>query len=110
MTSKSFPDRYQQEALRTWPPVTHHTHLDMRASVMGLAGESGELCDDIKKLYYKPGASMSNEKLIEELGDVWYYLRIVAYQLGVTIEDLTNLNREKLSGGKHGWPEVSEDG
>ena len=29
----------------------------------------------------------------------------MAYQFGLTIDELSQLNREKLVGGKHGWPE-----
>lgn len=46
---------------------------------MGLVGEVGELVDQIKKILYKPGYERDDEKLLDELGDVGFYIAAVAY-------------------------------
>ena len=97
-------DEHQEAALRTWYPAGHLLHDDLLPSIIGVASEAGELLDELKKIMYKPGYHRNNnDKLIAELVDVWYYLRIVAYQLGITTDDMTRLSAEKLHGGKHGW-------
>ena len=53
--------------------------------VMGLCGESGEVIDIVKK-HISQGHSLNKEKLIEELGDVAWYLAETAYALGVDLE------------------------
>jgi hypothetical protein len=44
-------------------------------------GEWGELLDDYMKYLYKPGYVFEPE---DELGDIWYYVRILAYQKSYT--------------------------
>lgn len=64
-------------ALRTWYPEDHYLHLDPHHPLGKLVGEWGELLDDVVKLCYKPGFRGS---LLYELGDIWYYMRILCYQ------------------------------
>ena len=105
------PDRHQQLALRTWYPRAHKLHEDMLPSIMGIAGESGELLDKLKKIMFKPGYDSieRNDELREELVDVWYYVRVLAYQLGMDIDEMTRRSAEKLLGGRHGWEDHGEE-
>ena len=64
-------------------------------SVMGLCGESGEVIDLVKK-HVSHGHPLNREKLIDELGDVAWYLAECAYVLGVPLEDVLARNIEKL--------------
>lgn len=146
-------------ALETWQPGNN----PMLHALMGLAGEAGEMIDQYKKYLYKDGFRYSREEFLDELGDFWYYLRIVSHlkgirfltsqsyilpypelnilvkilvvsskmledyyiistditndrlydlysclltrlsELGCTIEELTQLNYDKLSDSKHGY-------
>ena len=54
---------------------------------MKLVGEVGEYIDLEAKGLYKPGRTITDEMRIDELGDIWYYLRIIAYICEITIED-----------------------
>ncbi len=63
--------------LRTWHPKDHPLHYDLHHPLGKLVGELGELLDDYMKHLYKPGYEFDPE---DELGDIWYYLRILAYQ------------------------------
>lgn len=62
---------------------------------MGISGEAGELVDAIKKavMYRKP---LDMEHVIEELGDLEFYLEGLRQQLGVTREQTLDANMTKL--------------
>ena len=63
--------------------------------VMGLCGESGEVIDIVKK-HLAQGHVLDREKMIDELGDVAWYLAEVAYVLQVPLEEVLTQNIEKL--------------
>ena len=102
------PDEIQKRALKTWYPEGHELHDHILLPVLALTGEAGELANLFKKDMFKPGFEASNDDYIEELGDCLYYVAILAYQLGLTLDDVSRQNRAKLAGGKHGWPENGE--
>ena len=89
-------NRIQERCLETWYDEGHELYSDLRPGAMGLAGEVGEFVDEVKKGYYKPGHPLDSEVLIEELGDVLFYVSVLAAQLGVTLEEVSRLNWEKL--------------
>lgn len=70
-------------------------------SVMGLCGESGEVIDLVKK-HICHGHELARDRVIEELGDVAWYLAEAAYALGVDLEQVLSGNIEKL---KKRYPE-----
>lgn len=61
----------------------------------GLVGEAGEVSEHIKKHIFQ-GATFTNEKFVDELGDVLYYLQILANTVGVSLEEIQRQNIEKL--------------
>ncbi len=69
-----------ETALKTWYPKNHALHFDPIHPAMGLAGEIGEWINLHKKDEFKSGYELSKENEIDELGDIWYYLRILMYQ------------------------------
>lgn len=129
-------DKAIKLSLKTWYPKDHPLHLDPLHPAIGLAGEAGESLDLYKKERFKDRVSWwdcvhcngskkvhsSNlaiqtcfasceytPKILDELGDLWYYLRILTYQqniefgiLKVDIQDdilvcLTQLNYHSSS-------------
>lgn len=62
---------------------------------IGVSGEAGELLDAIKKkvIYRKP---LDMENILEELGDIEFYLEGIRQGLGITREDCLAANIEKL--------------
>ena len=64
-------------ALKTWYPPDHPLHLNPHHPLGKLLGEWGELLDDFMKLLYKPNYKSN---FTDELGDMWYYIRILSYQ------------------------------
>lgn len=76
--------------------------------VLGLAGESGECCDIIKKYKFQ-GHPLNKEDLIEEIGDVLWYVAQTASGLGITLEEVAQCNLDKLHKRYHGNTFHSED-
>ena len=73
----------------------HYVYL-----AMGLAGESGELINKVKKVFRDDGGKMTDEKkeaIKQELGDVLWYTAQLATALGFTLEDVAKSNLTKLS-------------
>ncbi len=68
---------------------------------MGLCGESGEVIDLLKK-HLSQGHDLNKEKMIEEIGDVAWYIAEIAYALNVDLETVLTRNIEKL---KKRYPE-----
>ena len=68
-------------ALKTWYPKDDGLHFNPHHPLGKLLGEWGELLDDYMKSLYKPGYIFEPE---DELGDIWYYLRILCYQINYT--------------------------
>lgn len=76
--------------------------------VLGLAGESGECCDIVKKHKYQ-GHELDKEHLKDELGDVLWYIAETASGLGITLEEVAQYNLDKLHNRYHGETFHKED-
>lgn len=63
--------------------------------VMGISGESVELLEIMKK-YFLQGHDFDKAKVIEELGDIFFYIAGVCTSMGITLEDVASKNIEKL--------------
>ena len=79
------PDKYQEIALKTWYAKDDPRHNDKMPALLGLVGEAGEIAELVKKAKYKYEIPVSRDSMLEELGDYWWYLRVVAYLYGITI-------------------------
>ena len=66
---------------------------------VGISGESGELLDAVKKavIYRKP---LDRENVIEELGDLEFYMEGLRASLGITREETLEANIAKLLTGE----------
>ena len=92
-------DTYQSLALRTLSTQFHigdnGVSPDLLHGAIGLATESGELLDSLKRaLFY--GAALDRTNLIEELGDLEWYMAVIREAVGVTQEEVQRINIEKL--------------
>lgn len=111
MTMNNFlPDQAQVKSLASWYKEGNPLRLESRHPLIKLAGEAGEILDAYGKEEYKPnwswwtcstcGCSKRQHedspyacknyfpKIISELGDYSYYLRIITFQQGVSFEML----------------------
>lgn len=91
-------NEYQKLALRTANKTGDKQIVN---SALGLCGESGEVADIIKKAYFQ-GHVLEEAKVIEELGDVAWYIATMAHALGTDLETVLERNIEKL---KKRYPE-----
>jgi NTP pyrophosphatase (non-canonical NTP hydrolase) len=62
----------------------------------GLGGETGEVLELVKKSL-RPGGVLVIKDVIEELGDVLWYISAFADDLGSSIEDVAKVNINKLA-------------
>lgn len=86
-------DEYQQLALRTAKDTTR-THNLMECA-LGLAGESGEVADHVKKHLYQ-GHDLNIAHIKGELGDVLWYVATMARALGLDLSEVASANVAKL--------------
>ena len=73
------------------PQQAHLLHM-----AVGVSGEAGELLDAIKKhcVYQK---QINMENVIEEAGDILFYLTGLLNDLNISVEDCVKANIDKLS-------------
>ena len=87
-------NEYQRLAMRTLNPELDGTQV-LTNAVMGLAGESGEVADIVKKHLFH-GHELDREALEAELGDVCWYVAEAATALGLELGDVLEANIAKL--------------
>ena len=66
---------------------------------LGLAGESGEVAEKIKKVLRDKGGIVDETTKLEikkELGDVLWYVSQLSTEMGLSLEDVANENLKKL--------------
>lgn len=77
-------------------PSLTNTKVDLIHMILGLSGEVGELLDSIKKhVIYEQ--ELDRDNVIEELGDIEFYLEGLRQQLFLSREMIIESNVEKLS-------------
>ncbi len=70
--------------------------LDTTNAALGLAGEAGEVAELVKKRRFQ-GRPYDRSKMLEELGDVLWYLDLMAQLHGFTLDYVAAANVEKLT-------------
>lgn len=69
-------------------------------AAMGLAGEAGEVAEQVKKFMRDDGGKPTEarrQKLLLELGDVLWYLAAAANEIDATLDDVADMNIRKLA-------------
>lgn len=90
------PEEYTQEVMRTCGIKSTGDYRDMlMLGALGVAGESGEVADIIKKHVYH-GHALNMDKLIDEIGDVLWYLTVLAKSQHYDLGEVMERNIEKL--------------
>jgi len=83
-------DGADQEAIE--PLLKAH---DQMIWSLGLTGEAGEFADMMKK-HHGHGHDLDRVKAAKELGDVLWYVAVLADSLGFNLDTIAQLNVEKL--------------
>ena len=98
-------DEYQQHAYSTDTMCNpdRNGRGDLVYPTLGLAGETGEVVDKVKKLWRNKqitdGELLSQEDkiaLMLELGDVLWYFAALCTRMGVPMSSVASLNQQKL--------------
>lgn len=86
--------QYVTEIMRTYAGADDPVSK-LVLGALGLAGETGEVIDMIKKRVYQ-GHAIDQEKLRDELGDVLWYFMLICHTGGYSLEEVMIANVEKL--------------
>ncbi|MDH5442226.1 MAG: nucleoside triphosphate pyrophosphohydrolase family protein [Candidatus Nomurabacteria bacterium] len=89
-------DEYQKRASET---AIFDDDKKMIYPALGLAGEVGEVIEAVKKMY-RTNSELDDDRreyLKKELGDVLWYLTILSRDLGISMEDVAQINIAKLA-------------
>jgi NTP pyrophosphatase (non-canonical NTP hydrolase) len=87
-------DEYQKEAAKTAIYPREHA---VTYPIIGLANESGEALGKLKKvLRGDKTMDEQRESIIDECGDVYWYLANTASDLGISLSELARRNLDKL--------------
>ena len=92
-------DDYQEQAKATAIYDKKHAII---YPALGLAGEAGEVSNKVKKLLrdgYENNKDYRKE-ISDEIGDVLWYVAVLADDIGVKLSDIANNNLEKLENRK----------
>lgn len=88
-------DAYQSMAVSTMAKEPDDFRTRLAICGLGLAGESGEVADHIKK-YVGHGHDLDVAKVNKECGDLLWYVAVIAHVLGLKLSEITAANIEKL--------------
>jgi NTP pyrophosphatase (non-canonical NTP hydrolase) len=77
----------------------NHGHGDIAYPVLGLASEAGEVAGVAKRVLRDDGGKLTEARkneLLDELGDVLWYIAALATELDTPLEDIAMRNYHKL--------------
>ena len=84
---------YLKESARTDQPGTFERQI--MHGILGIASESGELSDNLKRhMYY--GQELDVPNIMEECGDLMWYIALLCRTCGKSLEEVMEANIEKL--------------
>lgn len=92
-------NEYQKQAATTANNnLTYPQRIAM--GCIGLAGEAGEIVDEIKKSLFH-GKELDLNKTVSEIGDVLWYLSFICTNLDIQLGEAASANIKKLR-ARHG--------
>lgn len=90
-------EEYQKESLRT--AIYPNKGKNFIYPTLGLAGESGEVAEKIKKVIRDKEGMLDDtvrEEIKKELGDVLWYVAQIATELNLSLDEIATANLKKL--------------
>lgn len=94
-------DYYQTCALET--AVYPNQGQNFAYPTLGLVGEAGEVADKLKKVIRDNDGILTDpvrDAVAKELGDVLWYLAVVAYEMDYDLNEIARMNLDKLNSRK----------
>lgn len=101
---------YKEEVLKNIPYFKDISFREnLTNACLGVAGEAGEVVDLVKKVFFHD-RPFNRAELINEMGDVYWYLEYLCAVLEVDREEVMRKNIEKLN-RRHpnGWSAQSQN-
>lgn len=102
VTGKRYPHIEAGDIMEVYPTIVDFTRNnnigieeEIKNYALGLAGETGEVCDLVKKMVYH-GKDVCPVEIALELGDVLYYLCALCNVLGIDFYEIFLNNNAKL--------------
>jgi NTP pyrophosphatase (non-canonical NTP hydrolase) len=92
---------YQAAALSTEVYPNRGTNFAYPA--LGLAGEAGEVADKLKKVLRDNDGVLTDtvrDAVAKELGDVLWYVSVLAYEMDYSLDEIARINIDKLDSRK----------
>ena len=93
-------NEYQNKAIET---AIYGAGYAVVYPTLGLAGESGEVADKVKKVLRDKNGEFTDEikaELAKEIGDVLWYCAALSRDLGFDLETICQMNIDKLNSRK----------
>jgi NTP pyrophosphatase (non-canonical NTP hydrolase) len=91
-------NEYQEAALDT--AVYPDQGANFAYPALGLAGEAGEVADKLKKVIRDNGGVLTDpvrDAVAKELGDVLWYVSVLAHEMDYSLEEIAQTNLDKLA-------------
>jgi len=89
-------DKYQEQAIKT---AIYGAGNKIIYPTLGMAGEAGEVANKVKKVLREKDGVFTDEAkgdLAAEVGDVLWYVALLARDLGYSLEEIAEGNLKKL--------------
>lgn len=103
-------DEYQKQVKDACSIIGCYNSLSPKEKVMlhalGLAGESGEACEEVKKYvwYNNRDYTDTRKKVLAELGDVMWHVANLSSEMNITLAEIleysSNKTKERAEKGK----------
>lgn len=88
-------NEYQNKCLRTFKQKDEFSE-NIKQCLLGLSGETGEVVDLFKKHFYQNEICPNEERVIEEIGDVMWYVANLCNSLEIDLSEVLQANIDKL--------------
>lgn len=89
-------EEYDKFVASTWFTGTDKDLENLFVCTAGLAGETGEVCEKLKK-WVRDG-TFDQALIVKELGDVLYYLTTISRLIGSNLTAVVESNEQKIKG------------
>ena len=89
-------DEFQAFAERTWFGPRDEGDKFLAIPALGVTGEAGEVAEKVKKLLR--GDDVQPWEIAAELGDVLFYIAVLANRLGWNLSEVAGMEVEKING------------
>lgn len=109
---------YQEKAARTAIYPGRGSVIGISYTALGLNGEAGEVAEKVKKILRDIPQSVNDDyaidentkaPIVKELGDSIWYIALAAREIGVSLEQVAQINLDKLA-SRHSRDKISGSG